>query len=1118
MLLRLLGFVLALVFIVGVASSNDFAPLGYYRHPAIHGDTIVFTAEGDLWKVGVQGGVAQRLTSHLKQEDYAAISPDGATIAFCAQYEGSTEIYTMPINGGLPERQTYEAGRMRVVGWTPAGEILYSTRKYSTLPDNQLVAVDPRNYTRRIIPLHQADQGAFDDTGTTLIHEFTRLPFQGSRTKRYRGGTAQNLWKFVMGGGEAVPLTVDFPGTTKDPMWWGGRVYYVSDQGETMNLWSMNPDGRDRRQLTRHKGWDVQSPSLSDGRIAYQLGADLHLYEIEAGTDAKIPIRVASDFDQTREKWVEKPPEYITSVHPSPNGDRVVVTARGGLFTFPVKDGRVVEVTRGDHVRYRDGRFLPDGKTLLAMSDESGEVEFWKVPADGIGEAEQITNDGKVLRRGGVAAPDGKWIAHHDKDQEMWLLEVETKTQRKIAFSPNGEFRDLSWSPDSRWLAFGQRADNTFLQIKLYNVETRQITDLTTDRYNSRSPAWSSDGEWLYFLSDRHLESLVRTPWGTRQPEPFFDRTQKIYHLPLKKGLRSPFQPDDELHPDSKEDEKEDKSEGAKEDQEAAEDDAGQTDAEKEGDEGDTKEEPVEVEIDLDGIERRLIPVPASPGNYRSLSVSKKRLYWISTEAPKDSKPELKVLEIQNEEKEPETWWSDVRGYELTFDRKKVMVRKGKDIFVFPADKKPPAKKKEIDKAKVDLKDWKFSVQPLEEFRHMFIEAWRLERDYFYDRGMHGVDWPAVRDKYLPLVERVTDRAELSDLIGQMVGELSALHIFVVGGDHREGQDDVTPASLGALLSRNESLGGYLVDHIYQPDPDHPEKLSPLARQDVDIREGDIILAINGVKTLSEPSIGALLRNQTDRQVRLRVRPADASQQERDVIVEPISGSKEADLRYEEWEYTRRLKVDEWSSGEMGYVHLRAMGSRNIAEWARQYYPVFNRKGLVLDVRHNRGGNIDSWILEKLLRKAWFFWQPRVGNPTWNMQYAFRGHMVILCDQMTASDGEAVTEGFRRLGLGKVIGTRTWGGEIWLSFSNFLVDRGIASAAEVGVFGPEGEWLIEGHGVDPDIVVDNLPHATFKGEDAQLRAAVEHLQQLLREQPISEPKAPPYPDKSLPAE
>ncbi|MDE3171678.1 MAG: PDZ domain-containing protein, partial [Gemmatimonadota bacterium] len=472
---------------------------------------------------------------------------------------------------------------------------------------------------------------------------------------------------------------------------------------------------------------------------------------------------------------------------------------------------------------------------------------------------------------------------------------------------------------------------------------------------------------------------------------------------------------------------------------------------------------------------------------------------------------QLMSFPIGNRPARPEPYAVGVRQYELSMDGRKIMVRRGNAFYVFDAGAKAP-----VDSARdrVDLSHWTIHVDPREEWRQEFVDAWRLERDYFYDRHMNGVNWPAIRARYAPLVDRVTDRAELSDLISQAVSELSALHTFVRGGDLRVGDDSIHPASLGAELARDETAGGYRVEHIYRSDPDSPNDLSPLARYGVNVHDGDVITAVNHVPALSAPDIGALLRNEASRQVLLTVKPG-GNGAEREVVVSPITEARESNLRYSEWEYTRRLAVDSLGHGAIGYLHLRAMGGTDMDQWERDFYPVFNRQGLIIDDRHNRGGNIDSWILEKLIRKAWFYFQRRVGDPTWDMQYAFRGHIVVLTDAFTASDGEAFAEGFRQLGLGKVIGTRTWGGEIWLSQQNVMVDRGIASAAEMGTYLPDRTWMIEGHGVDPDIVVDNLPHATFQGSDAQLDAAVKELQAEIKADPRPVPPPPPYPDKSF---
>ncbi len=1079
------SFVFALaMFLFTLSFVHASSPQGYYRFPALAGDRIIFTSEGDLWTVGISGGLAQRLTSNLGTEAFAAVSPDGKLVAFSAQYEGPTEVYTMPIDGGVPVRRTFDGENAVVVGWTPDGKIMYQSLHYSTLPNRQLLTIDLKTGTVEPFQLSQASDGCMDPGGSTLY--FTRYPFQGSHTKRYKGGTAQNIWKYEIGKAEAIPLTADYEGTSKTPMFWNNRVYFASDRDGSMNIWSMDLDGKGLIQHTSHKGWDVKYPSLRDGKIVYQLGADIHLFDIASGKDGVIPITLSSDFDQVREKWVKKPMDYLTATSLSPSGDRVALTARGQVFVAPAQQGRFIRTTTKNGIRYRSSRFMPDGKSLLVLSDESGELEFWKLPANGLGDAQQLTHVGRGFLGDGTPSPDGKWIAYEDKNQRLWLYNVEEKNTIQVDTSDISGFSDITWSPDSKWLAYAAAADNMFQLIKLYNVKEGQHIFLTSERVESYNPVWSPDGKWLYFLSDRFFQSLVSGPWGSNAPEPFFDKTTKIYSISLKKDLRSPFLPGNELTTK----EPEHKDEGKKKDDE---------------------KKTVEVVIDTAGIQDRVTEVPLPAGTYRNLSMNDKFLFWNESEVSLGSKTKLVAVELKNQDISTKTLLEDVGGYELSHDGKKIMVRKGNDIYVVDASGSPPS---DLSKSKVNLDNWMFTVNPRDEWRQMFVEAWRLERDYFYDPNMHGVDYKGLLERHLPLVDRVSDRDELNDLISDLVGELSALHTFVQGGDRRVNPEQIGTASLGARLVRDESGGGYKIQHIFQSDPNYPEVASPLLKPYLDIRENDVIKSINGVSTLSTVSPLLLLRNQSSQQVLLKVQSA-SSGKEFDAVVDPISSGDESNLRYGEWEYTRRLHVDEAGKGDIGYVHLRAMGGGNYTEWVKNYYPVFNRKGLIIDVRHNRGGNIDSWVLEKLLRKAWFYWKGRVGKPTWNMQYAFRGPMVVLCDAFTASDGEAFTEGFRRLGLGKVIGTRTWGGEIWLSFDNWLVDNGIASAAEMGVYGPEGQWLIEGHGVDPDMVVDNLPGATYEGQDVQLDAAIKYLQDQIRLHPVEVPPAPAYPNKAF---
>ncbi|WP_165228562.1 S41 family peptidase [Aquisphaera insulae] len=1089
---------------------------GYYRQPTVARGSIAFVAEGDLWTVPLAGGPARRLTTHPAAESRPAFSPDGKTLAFVGRYEGPAEVYTIPADGGLPRRRTFNAANPVSLAWTPDGKILIGTRGRSALPSVQLMTIDPASDKTEIVPLAEAAEGAFHPGDKTLV--FTRLPFQGSHTRQYQGGTAQNLWRFAPGADEATPLTASYPGTSKSPMWHGGRIYFASDRSGTMNLWSMKPDGTDLKPHTRHKEFEVLSPSIDPeaGLIAYQLGADLRVYEIAADRDRPVPITLETDVDQERQKWVEKPADWLTSAHISPDGKGVALTARGRVFVAPRGPGRIAEASRrADGVRHRDARFLPGGKSLLSLSDRSGEVELWTLPADGVGDPAQLTRDGEVLRWEAVPSPDGKFIAHRDKNQRLFLLDVASKKDTKIAESEVDDLGDLAWSPDGKWLAFSDALENGFHQIKLHGVDDGATLALTTDRYDSSNPAWSADGKFVYILSDRNLVSAVGSPWGTYQPEPYFDRPTQVFEIALAKGLRSPFAPPDELHPDDDKDKDKDKDKEKDKDKDKP---SGEPDSGKkaEGDKaGERKKDdakstsPPRVTIDRDGLSSRLSRVPVDAGRYSGLSANAKGLFWLS-HTPGKSQAELKAVKFARKEVEVKVVAGDVSGYELSADGKSLLIRKDKTLAIIDAEPAPA----DLAKKDVDLSGWSLALSPREEWRQMFDEAWRLERDYFYDRAMHGADWKAVRSKYRPLVDRVRSRDELSDLIAQMVAELEALHIFVFGGDHRAGPDDIPTASLGARLVRDEGKGGYRVDHIYKSDPDEPDLTSPLARPGVDVHPGDVLTRVDGIPALDAPDLHALLRRKVGRQVLIHVEPKSGAP--RDVIARPISTEAEADLRYHEWELTRRERVEAQGGGQIGYVHLRAMGGRNFTEFARGFYPVFNRQALIIDVRHNQGGNIDSWIIGRLLRKPWFYWISRVGKPTtWNMQYAFRGHLVVLCDQFTASDGEAFSEGVKRLKLGTVMGTRTWGGEIWLSSSNVLVDRGIATAAETGVYGPEGTWLIEGHGVDPDKIVDNLPHATFLGKDAQLDAAISHLKSEIAAHPVGTPKPPAYPRKAV---
>ncbi|OOQ59697.1 S41 family peptidase [Mucilaginibacter pedocola] len=1062
---------------------------GYYRTPALHGNTVVFTAEGDLWKYDTGTSLSTRLTTNDGVEQNPAISPDGKQVAFLGQYEGVSEIYLMDINGGVPRRLTYSLGSgLLISGWTADGKILYRSEAHTALPQPQLIKIDPVTLKTETIPLWQASIGSYDEAGVLY---FTRFPNQGSKTKRYKGGLIEQIWKFD-GKSEAIAITGDFEGTSTNPMYYNGRVYFLSDRDGTMNIWSADKDGKNVKQQTFSKGWDLQTPAIDGSKIVYQKGADIWIYDIAANAEKLLNISLASDFDQRKAKWIKSPVNSITYSALSPKGTYVAIVSRGRLFVSPAKSDRWVEITRKSGIRVKDVHFIDD-KSIAVLSDEGGEYEIWKVNADGSGEAKQLTKGSKVIISSFAVSPNGKYIAYNDKNDALRIAEAATgdiKFEYKNAYAGINE---LSWSPNSTFLNISQNLENLNAQISVIDTRSMKMTAVTTTRLSSYNPAWTADGKWLYFLSERNLHSIVTSPWGPRQPEPYYTNTVNIYAMALDTAAKFPFLQTDSWLTDSV-----------------------FTTVDKQGvakTKTVSKKKPAvapAVVYDWAAAQKALYKTPVKSGNLINLNVANGYLYWLDMgDAGGDNEGgKIFALKIAESKKQtPTEVASGVGGFDVSANGKKILISyTNKNLAIADAD----GGKVDMDKAKVELNNWSFAIDPPKDWEEMFNDAWRMMRDYFYDRDMHKVDWASVKKQYEPLLPRVTDRYELDDLLSQMVGELSALHTFVYGGDKRTSPDRTQTGLLGASL--NKTANGFAIGHIYKSDPDY-DFSSPLAKPELRIKEGDVITEVNNVPLKDVANVGELLANKVNIPVKLTL--LDKGKKSYEQVVKPISSRDDYNLRYGEWEYSRRLKVDSAGNNDIGYIHLKAMGGGDMDDFVKQFYPIFNRKGLILDVRQNFGGNIDSWVLEKLLRKAWMYWQGRTGGPTWNMQYAFRGHMVLLCDQQTASDGEAVSEGFRRLGLGKVIGMRTWGGEIWLSSDNTMVDNGIASAAEMGVFGPEGKWLIEGRGVEPDIEVDNLPYESYKGKDAQLDAALKYLQQQIKEHPVEKVAVPKFPDKSF---
>ena len=1089
----------------------------YLRFPALHGDTLVFTSEGDLWASPAHGGRAQRLTTHAAEESRSAISPDGKWLAFSAAYEGPIEAYVMPIGGGVPKRVSFEGNVAFVIGFTPQGEVLYSAQN-QTGPNAQRVisAVNPATLQRRVLPVAEATEASLDDSGQTLFFTRLGLMLSNDNAKKYRGGLAAQIWRYdLKKDGEAVRLSQNHKGSDKQPMWWQGRLYFISDRDGSDNLWSMQADGSDLRQLTHHKEWDVRNAAIDNGRIVYQLGADLHLFDVAKNEDQLLSIDLPSDYDQQRTRLFKKPLNFVTNVGFAANGERVVITARGHLALAGVGQLRRVEITLPAGSRAREADLSPDGKWVYAICDATGENEIWRFPADGSPGGSALTK-GQVHRLGLAVAPDGKKLAHYSKNGEMWLLDLVSGKDEKIDSAPlSPEYTGLTWSPNSQLLAI-TREQNSWdrSQLGLIDIATRKLHWLSSDKYHSHGPAFSPDGHWLYFLSNRQFQTGNAEPWGDRTMGPYFEKRGKIYAYALTPG-RFPFQNKSELDvPEAATVTPVGASSGTTP---AAKPGAGtdkSSDAHGKAGEGKTGNG-----VDWAGLQQRLFEVPLPGGNYLALQHDGKRLYFMEQEGGKTS---LKTLAIDDSGAQPEVFAADVREFALSGNGKKVYFQKtgregAGDMFIVDAGAKAPP---DVSRAAVSLANWQFTIDPAQEWQQMFHDAWRMHRDYLFDPKMRGVDWVAMRAKYAALLPRVHDKRELNDLLGMMSAELGILHSQIAPGELRMADDGSVAAFLGGTFEKQAD--GFRITHIYRSEAELPSERAPLAQPGLDIREGDVIVAVNGKPASAANDLSELLMNQTGQQVLLRVsRPAPehkhadqaaagaegkekhASANEKNWIVSPVNAERQGRLRYTDWEQGLRERVETVGQGKIGYLHLRSMIGSDMNSFVREFYANIDRDGLIIDVRRNNGGNIESWVIEKLLRRVWMIWQGRDGSISTNMQKTFRGHLVVLSDEQTYSDGETFVAGIKALKLGPVVGKRTAGAGVWLSDQNSLVDKGRARAAELAQYAvPGAEWMVEGVGVVPDIEVENLPHATFSGKDQQLDTALKLIQDRLTSDPV----------------
>lgn len=1061
---------------------------GYLSSPAVRGDVLVFSSEGDLWRASVQGGTATRMTTHRQVETDAAISPDGRLVAFTGQYDGPVEVYVMPLVGGAPARVTFEGGGVRALGWTPAGKVLFSSANEPGTRPRVLRTVDPETKQVSTLELEDATVGTYDASGERLFFTRFGLAVSNDNARLYRGGLMSQLWRYDAGAEEAVRLAADFGAPMRHPMWWDGRVYFISDKDGADNIWSMAEDGGDARQLTQFEGWELRAPHLSGGVIVYQRGAELYRFDIATAQESRINILLDSDRDFTRTRWLDAPLDYLDAAHIGPMGTSVTLTARANVVVAYPGGQRRIELQIPADARARDGRLGPKGLWVYVVLDRGLRGEIWRFPADGRGSGEPLTEGSDAHIWGIYPSPDGKQILYHDKRARLWSLDLDMRRKTLLETGQSGSdraFADMAWSRHGRYVAYSVANARGLDQIVVRDLRTGTRAVVSGDKYIAFSPAFSLDGDWLYFVSHRSFSASPSAPWGDRNTGPAFDRRGQIYAVQLTRDAHFPFVSENELAQEAGE-----ADDGARE--EGASDDG-------QGHDGS------DADILFEGLAERLWQVPVPAGNYFGLQAGAKFLF---VQEQRDDKTALKTIKINPVSADMSVLVGDVRGFDLSTDRKTLLYATGGNgapqFFLIPAGPKRP---RSLSASRVRIGDWRLGIQPRAEWRQQFLDAWRLHRDFAYDPELRRVDWDAVREKYLPLVDRIGHRSELNDLLGQMAAEIGILHSQVRSGDLPTDEESGEDGSIGAVLVSHAR--GLEIVQIYQGEEGLIGQLGPLLKPGVDVQVGDVLSAVDGRSVASHGDLARALSHKAGQEVRL-----DLLRDGRMVsaIVRPFGMGGLRGLRYRHWVEMNRRAVADASGNRVGYLHLRAMGAGDIASFVRDFYEHYDKDGLIIDVRGNFGGNIDSFLLSILQREVWAFWPSELGGPpSTNMQQTFRGHLAVLVDEGTYSDGETFAAGIKALDLGPLIGMRTAGAGIWLSDRNRLSDRGAVRVAESPQSGLDGRWLIEGRGVSPDIAVVNLPRASFLGQDAQLDAAMAYLEDKIRVEPIPELEGPDLP-------
>jgi tricorn protease len=1112
--LRMLGLGAVGLAVVSMCSSALAAVEGYYRWATISGDNIVFTSEADLWKVPASGGLATRLTSHPANEVMPRFSPDGKQIAFTGDYLSAGDVYVISADGGEPKRLTFHPANDQVIGWTSDGSgIFFRSRRSGRGAVETLFKVPAQGGEPEVVNIGPASQVSPSPDGKMLA--FNRHSWSGT-WKRYRGGTAPEIWIADLANNKFWELTKD-DAVDQTPMWIGDRVFFLSERAGPVNIFSAKPDGSDVKQHTRHADYDVRYAATDGKRIVYTLGADLYVFDPKIDAGQKVNVMLPSDRIRQQPR-VEEAAKTLESWDLSDDGKKVTASSRGEVWATGTKPGGLIaQVTdQAAGTRERAAVFSPDGKQIALITDESGEQELAIYDAKGNGQHKVITKRGKGWLFSPLWAPDGKRIAMADMTGMLFLVDPTSGDVKEVDQDKNWEITQYTFSPDGKWLAYRKVGDNRMEQVWLYNVESGQKATISNPAGASSdySPTFDPEGKYLFFLSNRSFNPYL----DDFDREFIVTKTAKPCAVILQKDGKSPFLPDELLDKGDKDDKDKDEAKDEKKD-----DDEKKSDAEKKDEK--KKDEPrklTETKIDLEGIELRVVEFPVSADNYADLRAAKDRVFYLKRpmrglnepggdddDMSRNGRDDAKVMVYDFKKKKEDTYVDGTSGYDLSDDAKRIGWRKGKEILITDASSKPGD---DLDE-KVKLDDLPLQVDTAKEWRQIFAEAWRLQRDFYWAENMVGVDWPAMRKKYEPLVNRCATRGELNDVIGQLIGELGTSHTYVFGGDTSfKPPTPIAVGVLGADIEMDKASGLHRFARVLRPEPWETDVKAPLTLSHANVKDGDYLVAINGRELKPTESVDERLQNLAGKQVLLTVASKADKSDARDVQIETLNGDSE--LRYADWCRRNREYVAEKSSGKIGYYHLPDMGGQGLVKFIQGFYPQIDRDGMLIDARDNGGGFVSQMMIERLERKPLHYDRPRRGLIGTYPDRTHLGHKAVLINEFAGSDGDIFPDTFRKLGLGPLIGKRTWGGVIGIRMDKAFVDAGISSQPEFAWFDMERGWDIENVGVTPDIEVDYRPEDWIAGRDPQLERGIEELMKKIEKEPVKRPTPPPFPNRA----